>query len=68
MRAAVLPLATRFGWTVDEVDIDADAVLERRWSDSVPVLLAGEKELCHYWIDEAAVTAFLSAASDAKSR
>jgi glutaredoxin-like protein DUF836 len=68
MRDAVAPLATRFGWTVEEIDIDADPVLEKRWSESVPVLLAGETELCHYWIDETAVTAFLSGATDAKSR
>ncbi len=68
MRDAVAPLADRFGWDVDEIDIDADAALERRWNDKVPVLLAGDEELCHYWLDEPAVTAFLSAARDAKSR
>jgi Glutaredoxin-like domain (DUF836) len=60
MRDALTPLATRFGWAVEEIDIDADAVLEERWSDSVPVLLAGERELCRYRIDAAAVTAFLA--------
>ena len=68
MRDAVAPLADRFGWDVDEIDIDADAALERRWNDKVPVLLAGDEELCHYWLDEPAVTAFLSASRDAKSR
>jgi thioredoxin reductase (NADPH) len=68
MRDAVAALAARFGWKLDEIDIDGDEALEKRWSDSVPVLLAGDRELCHYRIDEVAVTAFLSAGTDAKSR
>ena len=59
MREALVPLAARFGWTVEEIDIDADAVLEKRWNESVPVLLAGERELCRHRIDAARVTAFL---------
>ena len=48
--------------------LDADDALEKRWSDSVPVLLAGDRELCRYRIDEAAVTAFLLGEGTAKSR
>jgi Glutaredoxin-like domain (DUF836) len=59
MRAALAPLASSFGWTVEEIDIDADTALEERWSDSVPVLLAGDHALCRHRIDTAAVTAFL---------
>ena len=59
MREALAPLAARFGWAIDEIDIDADAVLENRWGDSVPVLLAGEREACRHRIDAATVTAFL---------
>jgi len=62
MRHALAPLAAMFGWAVDEVDIDADALLEQRWGEAVPVLVAGEQELCRYRIDAAAVTAFLSEA------
>jgi len=60
MRDALAPLAARFGWAVDEIDIDADAVLEKQWSESVPVLLVGKRELCRHRIDAAVVTAFLS--------
>jgi hypothetical protein len=60
MRDALVPLASRFGWAVEEIDIDADAVLEKRWGDSVPVLLVGERELCRHRINAAAVTEFLS--------
>ncbi len=59
MRDALTPLAASFGWTVEAIDIDADAVLEKRWSDCVPVLLAGQRELCRYRIDTPAVTAYL---------
>jgi hypothetical protein len=60
MRDALAPLAARFGWAIDEIDIDADAVLEKEWSEGVPVLLVGKRELCRHWIDAALVTAFLS--------
>lgn len=68
MRDALAPLATTFGWAVEEIDIDADPVLEKRWNDSVPVLLAGERELCRHRIDAAAVTAFLLDRAGAQSR
>jgi glutaredoxin len=68
MREALAPLAARFGWAVEEIDIDADAVLEKRWNESVPVLLAGGRELCRHRIDAAAVTAFLLESGGAKSR
>jgi hypothetical protein len=59
MREALAPIAARLGWAIEEIDIDADAVLEKRWGESVPVLLAGERELCRHRIDAALVTAFL---------
>ena len=41
------------------VDVDSDPELERRHGEKVPVLMHGERELCHYRLDTAAVTAFL---------
>ncbi|TMH05133.1 MAG: glutaredoxin family protein [Betaproteobacteria bacterium] len=60
MRDALAPLAASFGWAIDEIDIDADAVLEKQWGESIPVLLVGKSELCRHRIDAAAVTTFLS--------
>jgi hypothetical protein len=60
MRDALAPLAARFGWAIDEIDIDADGVLEKQWSASVPVLLVGKSELCRHRTDAAVVTAFLA--------
>jgi hypothetical protein len=62
MRAALAPLAAAEGCAVDEIDVDADPALEARWGESVPVLLAGERELCHYRFDRAAFAAFCVAA------
>jgi glutaredoxin len=42
------------------VDVDADPELERRHGEKVPVLMHGEHELCHYRVETAKVTAYLS--------
>jgi len=55
--AQLEPLAAELGWRVRVVDVDADPRLEARWDELVPVVLAGEVELCHYHLDEAAVRA-----------
>lgn len=41
------------------IDVDGDPALERRFGEFVPVLMAGETELCRYRLDEAAVRAHL---------
>ena len=62
MRAEVGPLAAAAAVAVDEIDVDGDPTLEARWGDHVPVLLAGERELFHYRIDRAVLTAYLAGA------
>jgi glutaredoxin len=46
---------------VDVVDVDADPALVERFDELVPVLFGrlDEPELCHYFLDQAAVRAFL---------
>lgn len=56
--AALAPLAAEFGWRVTVVDIDQHPELEARWDELVPVLLHGERELCHYHLDIPAVRAY----------
>jgi thioredoxin reductase (NADPH) len=63
MRDAVRPLVAKEGVELREIDVDADAALEARWGERVPVLLAGERELCHYRLDRGALAAFLAAAA-----
>jgi hypothetical protein len=60
MRAEIAPLAAAAAVPIDEIDVDSDAGLAARWGDSVPVLLAGERELFHYRADRAALTAYLA--------
>jgi len=62
MRAAVAPLAAAAGVTIEEIDVDGDPALEARWGEAVPVLLAGERELCRYHLDRAALAAHLAGA------
>jgi hypothetical protein len=44
---------------VSVVDVDTDDALEQRFGDKVPVLMHGDRELCHYHLDVAAVTEYL---------
>ncbi|WP_137936235.1 glutaredoxin family protein [Chitinivorax sp. B] len=53
------PARARFDLKI--VDVDADAALEDKWGDWVPVLLAGDIEICHYHFDPAALDAHLAA-------
>lgn len=60
MEAALAPIAEQFGASVTVRDVDADPELERRYDELVPVLLHGETELCHYFLDEAKVREYLA--------
>lgn len=60
MEAALVPLADEFGATVTVLDVDADPALEARYDELVPVLLHGETELCHYFLDEAKIREYLA--------
>jgi hypothetical protein len=59
MLAALQAFMARQGlaYTVDVVDVDADPALVARYDELVPVLVAapGGIELCHYFLDEAAL-------------
>lgn len=60
--AALAPLAERYGVPVDVIDVDSDPSLDERYGERVPVVLAGETELCHYWLDTARVVEAFEAA------
>lgn len=44
---------------IEVVDVDLNATLESRYGDKVPVLLHDDKEICHYFLDEARLAARL---------
>ena len=59
------PPGVRF--EIDVVDVDADEALVARFDELVPVLYGrlDEPELCHYFLDAAAVQSYLARAGAA---
>ncbi len=60
MEIALTPLAKEFGASVTVVDVDGDSTLEAKYDELVPVLLHGETELCHYFLDEPKTREYLA--------
>ncbi|HQR02625.1 MAG TPA: glutaredoxin family protein [Rhodocyclaceae bacterium] len=60
MLAALQSLHGEFDFEVTVLDVDADPALEERYDERVPVLTAGEHELCHYHLDIPRVRAYLA--------
>jgi thioredoxin reductase (NADPH) len=60
MEVALRPLVEEFGVQISVVDVDADAELEAKYDELVPVLLHGETELCHYFLDEPKTREYLA--------
>jgi len=60
MEAALAPIAEAFGASVRVLDVDADADLEQRYGELVPVLLHGDCQLCHYHLDAPKVREYLA--------
>lgn len=63
MRQQLQPWQQQYGFELEIVDVDADPVLEERYNEKVPVLLHGEREICHWHLDETALIALLKAES-----
>jgi glutaredoxin len=62
MVEALEALQPRYGFTLEVVDVDEDEALEQRYGTLVPVLVAGGEEICHYFLDPAALDAYLASA------
>jgi thioredoxin reductase (NADPH) len=60
MIAALEQFRGRYDFEIEVVDVDRDPALEERWGDKVPVLLDGEREICHYFLDVPALEARLA--------
>lgn len=60
MEVALAPLAEAFGASIMVLDVDADPALEAKYDELVPVLLHGDTELCHYFLDEAKTREYLA--------
>lgn len=59
MEVALAQLLADSGVTFRVLDVDANPVLEAKYDELVPVLLHGETELCHYFLDEDKVRGWL---------
>lgn len=55
MLQALRGLQPRLGFEILPVDIDCEPQLRQRYDEWVPVLCHGEREVCHYHLDEQAV-------------
>ena len=60
MEAALAPLLEEFGCVLRVVDVDVHPELEAKYDELVPVLLHGENELCHYFLNEPKVREYLA--------
>lgn len=58
--AALKQFQGRYSFRIEVVDVDRDRRLEEKWGDKVPVLLDGEREICHHFLDYEAVDARLA--------
>lgn len=59
MLAGLQTLQSRLVFELAVIDVDSEPALEQRYGEQVPVLLHGERELCHYHLDLPAVTDYL---------
>lgn len=64
MLQALQALGTKYTFTIEVIDVDADDALVAQYDELVPVLSARKDgkettQLCHYFLDEAKVRAFL---------
>jgi thioredoxin reductase (NADPH) len=60
MLAGLKQFQGRYDFEIEVVDVDRHPRLEEKWGDKVPVLLDGDRELCHYYLDPEAVDARLA--------
>jgi glutaredoxin len=58
--AALKQYQGRYDFDIEVIDVDSDPLLEEKWGEKVPVLLDGEREVCHYFLDHDAVDARLA--------
>jgi glutaredoxin len=60
MLAGLKRFQARYDFEIEVIDVDRHPRLEDQWGDKVPVLLDGDRELCHYYLDHEAVDARLA--------
>lgn len=48
------------GFSLAVCDVDEDPTLAQRYGERVPVLVADDHEICHYYLDEPALLTWLA--------
>ena len=61
MEAALLALRGEFDFELEVIDVDSSPSHETQFGERIPVLMHGDTELCHYFLDRPAVRRYLSA-------
>ena len=59
MVQALERLRPELGFEYTQVDIDSDPDLLRRYDTRVPVLAAGDTEICYYFLEEQQLRAYI---------
>ena len=59
MTQALERLRSELGFEYSQVDIDSDPVLLRQYDTRVPVLVAGDTEICYYFLEEQRLRAYI---------
>jgi len=62
MQTALEALQGGLSFSVEVIDLDDRPDLEARYGELIPVLLLGEAEICHYFLDRARLEACLAGA------
>lgn len=60
MLTALALFQGRYSFDIEVIDVDRHPHLEEKWGDKVPVLLDGDRELCHYFLDTEVLDARLA--------
>jgi len=55
MSAQLAVLQESYGFSLNIVDVDTDNSLELRYGERVPVLVADNRELCHFFLNEGVI-------------
>ncbi|MFN6960913.1 MAG: glutaredoxin family protein [Rhodocyclaceae bacterium] len=60
MLAVLEDLRGELGFSIEVRDVDADPAWRARYGLRVPVLAAGDEEICHFFLDPQKLRAWLS--------
>lgn len=60
MLTQLMALRESLGFELRVTDVDTDPALQGRYGEWVPVLTGEDEEICHYFLDRAALDAYLA--------